>query len=191
VDPKFRSSFIPKKPLSTKTEGGKIKRRSSFNLMSFIATAIFVVAILASGGSFAYKYYLEDQINQKGILLTEARSLLDLGEIENFKLLDERLSAAWALLRKHKITSQFFEMLETNTLHNIQFDRYEFTENLEIVLKGKAATFNALALQADVFERQNLIEETDYNDFIIGKDELIQFTMTTRLSLQEIKYLMQ
>ena len=194
MDPKFRSSFIPKKPLSSKSEGGRVKKRSSFNLMTFIASLVFIVAVVASGGVYAYSFVLQDQIDQKGIELTEARKLLNLQQIDNYKLLDERLSTAWTLFRDHKITSSFFTLLEDTTLHNVQFNSYRFESSdgeseLQISLIGQASDFNALALQADVFERQNLIRDTEFESIEILEDKSILFTLKTHLDSEEVAFI--
>ena len=189
MDPKFRSSFIPKKPLSTKTEGSVRRARKSFNMMTFVASAIFLVAVFGSAGTFGYKYILTDQISQKGVKLNEARSLLDMSEIESFKLLDDRLSTAWTILRNHKITSQVFEVLENHTLHNVQFDRYKYSGDLKDVFNGVAANFNSLALQADIFENLPLFNEITYSQFEVDEDGLVGFSLTAQLNPSEIGYL--
>ncbi len=171
--------------------------------MAFIATLIFVVAVLASAGVYGYKYVLEDRIDQKGIALTEARSLIQMDQINEFKLLDQRLDTAWGLLRNHKITSAFFDLLEANTLHNVQFDSYQYLvieggdrgEELTIRLDGQAASFEALVLQADMLRRQTLISDVAISN--IGRETMentllgsnnIRFSVEAQLNPVEVAY---
>ena len=193
MDPRFRSSFIPKKQVAQESPARKkSKRPSSINLFALASSLLFIVSVVAAGGMFGYTYILEERINQKGIELSEGRALLDLDQIDDYKLLDQRLETAWNLLRNHKTTSKLFGLLETNTLHNVQFNEYEFELTVEdeliATLKGEAATFNALALQVDVFDRQSLFSSVAYSDIHVTNTGTVGFTMTSIFDPNEVLY---
>lgn len=199
MDPKFRSSFIPKKPISGKPEMGRVRRRKkSFDIFTLGSIIIFFIALIAAGTTYGYAYVLQDQVDQKGEELVKKIELINLEQIEDFKLLDNRLNVAWRLLRDHKITSRFFELLEENTLHTISFDSYTFEREsgdalYAIELSGEAESFDALALQADVLRRQTLIKSVElFNlDSITSKEGLILFTIEAMFDPKEIAYIIE
>jgi len=202
VDPKFRSSFIPKKPLAPKTGGVKVRRRTSFNMMTFVSSLIFVVAAAGSAGVYGYKYILQNRIDQKGVELTDARKKIQINQIEEFKLLDQRIDQAWGLLRNHKVTSAFFDFLEDYTLHNVQFDSYNYLakegdeKDMVVRLEGQSGSFESLVLQADILKQQMLISNVKFSE--VNRDTQgnslrgsgnVQFLIETQLNPTEVAYM--
>lgn len=125
MDPKFRTSFIPKKRVGTPSVQPK-RRRGSFNLLSFIGVTVFIISILVSGGMFGYQYILEQSINERGNALAEARRSIDDVYINSLKNIDERLTVSNQLLDKHVILSSFFEFLEKFTLKSVQLSSLDY-----------------------------------------------------------------
>lgn len=82
MEPKFQSSFIPKKPVvdSPKVFVPVEKER---NIFSIIASIIFVITLLVAGGVFGYKYYLDKQIADADIALNEAREAFDINKMKD------------------------------------------------------------------------------------------------------------
>jgi len=72
MEPKFQTSFIPKKPIISEP-GSRVAVSHSINIFSAIATIVFALTILTSGGVFIYKNILESQILLSDKSLNAAR----------------------------------------------------------------------------------------------------------------------
>lgn len=191
MDPKFRSSFIPKKPFSKTSE--KYSNRHPLNFISFLGTLLFVAAVLVSGATFGYKLILNDRINAKGNELSVIKERLNFEQINDFKRLDERLEVAQTLLQEHKALTVFFDALEANTLHSVQFAT--FTYNMDpiinatkITMSGKASSFNALSLQSDLLERVDIIRNVTFNDLELNPFGNVLFTVEVYVDPNLIVY---
>lgn len=192
MDPKFRSSFIPKKPLSVKSTG-KIKRHHSFNLIVFLAGLLFIAALGLSGGAFVYERILDERVDQKGIQLSNEKNNLNLGNIEEYKSLSMRLQVAQSLINSHKALSKLFYTLNEETLHNVAYTGFSVSDsldgaNVKIKINGQAASFNALTVQSDVFKRNSMIKDFSFTDISLATNGAVTFSIEAELVGSKLLY---
>lgn len=172
METKFQTSFIPKRPILASTES-PIKVKHPLNLIGIISTFIFIVAALAAGGLFGYQRYLKGRVGDMEQRLIEERSAIQSDLIDKFVRLDTRINSAEQLLKKHVATTLFFDTLEAMTVKDVQFR--EFTYRMEdngaisVSMRGVAGSYNALALQSALFNKNKLVREPNFSD--IGLDD--------------------
>ena len=190
MNPKFRSSFIPKKPIVTKSLDSKKYR--SFNILTFVATVVFVVSLAASGGVVAYERFIETSIDQKGIELENARQAIDPELIEEFRALDKKLRTAEKLFGRHIAMTLFFDFLESSTLQNVQYDNFSYELDpdgvIKIIMKGIAQSFNSLTLQSDIFRDSDIILEPVFSGLILDESGNVQFDVTATVDPSFVLY---
>lgn len=191
MDPKFRSSFIPKQPLTSKGHGNSA-RRSSFNLLTFISTVVFLVAIFGTAGAFVYQFLIERSINQKGIELQSVRTTIEPEQVEAFKQLDRKLSAVREILDNHLAMTELFNFLEQSTLQSIQFDTFSHILNLDgtltIGMQGKARSFSSLVLQSDIFLQSGFIRDAAFSNFNLDESGNVSFNVQGTVDMINVSY---
>ena len=190
MNSKIRSSFIPKKSIVTKSS--TLKQYRSFNILTFVATAVFVVSLLASGGVFIYERLIKNSIDQKGIELENARQTIDMGLINEFKALDKKLRTAEELLGRHIAMTLFFDFLESSTLQNVQYNEFGYIFNtddvISIDMEGIAQSFNSLTLQSDIFRDSDIILDPVFSGLILDESGNVQFKFRARIDPSFVLY---
>lgn len=165
----------------------------TFNLFSFVGTLVFIVTLIATGGMFGYTLMIEGRVEEKGNQLKDVKSTLDVARVQDFKQLDERLALADSLLAEHTALTKFFDALEAATLHSVQFNSFNYKTDptsgtLLVTLSGEAESYNALSLQADVFERESLILTQAYSNISLSKLGTVLFSVEIGMNANGILY---
>ena len=109
MDKEFKTTFIPKKNLSSvpKTESVKAKsRRSLFSLLSIL---LFIVAIISTAVVYVYKFSVAESIKADIEDINSVEREFEPQAILKLKELDVRLQAGTELLEKHIAVSGFLE----------------------------------------------------------------------------------
>ncbi len=195
MDPKFQSSFIPKgSPTST---GGTSYASTNFasgrplkegNLFSFMATIIFALSFLAALGLLGYTYYLNYSINRMKAELVAARDNLEPEVINELIRLDSRLNFARDLITNHQIVTPLFAFLSASTPVTVRFKDFNLShteKGVVLRLQGEARGYGALALQADIFNKQKFFNNATFSDFNLSEkgDVVFSFQATVDPSL--------
>ncbi len=180
MDTKFQTSFIPKRPVVAGE--APLRAKQPLNLLSIIATFIFIVAILAMGGEFAYKHYINSKLVSMNQQLTAAQAEIRDDLINQFIRLDSRLKSAQELLQGHIATSLLFETLQNQTVKNIQFSDMTYqadpaTGAVTVYMRGLAVSYNAIALQASIFNNNKYIKNALFSDMSLDQKGQVQFTL--------------
>lgn len=186
MDTKPQSSFIPKK----QSEGRAFS--SSGGLFPFLASMLFVVALIASVSVFAYEKYLSGQIAKMDQDLSAARTAIQPELINQLVRSDKRIISATELVANHVTVSSFFELLQTITLQNLQFTAFSFGSaeggSLTITMKGEARTYATVALQAKIFnDNENFINPQFSNLDLNDKGDVV-FSFRSQINPKLISY---
>ena len=107
MEPKFQSSFIPKKPIGSSGGTSSASIIRSTNIFSVMATVIFLATVGASVGLFVYKNILTDQITQADKDITANRAAFQPEKIQQLVDANARITASGSLLEKHVVVSNF------------------------------------------------------------------------------------
>jgi hypothetical protein len=191
MDSNVQPSFIPKKPLTQPTGP---RPHHSVSFFSIIATVVFFTSILIAGGVFGYKYFLNKQLTEKKADLKTSLKSFEPMLINDLGRLDARLLAAKELMDNHFAMTGFFDVLEQATLRNVRFMNFAFTTTAEastVNMTGEAASFVAVALQADEFQKQDIRKYI--NNVVITNPNLasngnVSFSLTGTIELKNLSY---
>ena len=82
MDPRFNTSFIPKKPAVDIPSSPGSYHTTSVNIFSVLAGIIFTVAVLGAVGVFGYKIMLKNQISAAGKEIDAARNAFEVDKIK-------------------------------------------------------------------------------------------------------------
>ena len=152
MEPQFKSSFIPKKPVSPVSM--RQTRSKPVGFLLVLSSVVLVATALLAGGLFGYGIYLKNDLVLKQEALKIAKRDLQPALVQEIRRVDARLRHSQQLIENHLALSPVFSLLERSTLTSVQFTNFAYVFNPEggvtLELSGIAPSFAALALQSDV-----------------------------------------
>jgi hypothetical protein len=156
VEPNFKTSFIPKKPIVAE----RVKKPFSIGIFSVLAFFVLLTVLLVTGGLYLYKVSLNKSIADKVNQLNIAKNRFEPSEIIQLQLLDKRLNAATEILANHISVTPIFQALEAITMKSVRFTdfSYELASGnnakghvVNVKMAGLAVGYRSIALQSDLF----------------------------------------
>lgn len=196
MDPKFQSSFIPKKPLSVSggpsasAPGGYAKVPDG-NIFSVVATIIFILTLLAAGGLFGYKYILNRQLASVEQQVTAARDAFQPQTILELVGVSARIMSAKNLLEKHVMLSSLFNLLQSLAVKKVQFGlfTYQNTANSPTVtIDMQAQSYNALSEQSAIFHQNSFLQNPTFSDFDLADNGNVTVKFAAQIDPKLLSY---
>lgn len=191
MDPKFQTSFIPKKPLIQTTN---VKPARTTNLFTLISSIIFITVLVLSAGVFGYKFYLT---RANATLALELDSYLQRFEPELIAQLsrdDARIESGKTLLNQHIAVTSLMEFLSRVTLSSVRFTTFSYVADARKVtlnMTGEAKNFAAVALQSDEFLKEAnkpYIQNPLFSNLTLDKSGNVKFDFTGTMDASKISY---
>lgn len=190
MEPKFQNSFIPKKPMGL-TQNMGVPVVHSTNIFSVLAGIIFVIALLISGGLFAYGKILGGQIKDAQGKILAARGAYEPEKIKELIDIDKKMTSSADLLRNHVAVSEVLALLEGLTLKKMRFTSFEYAKNNNkptLAITGDIQTYNALARQQEFFASTEFIRNPRFTDFNLGDNGYISVKFSADIDQNLISY---
>ncbi len=188
MDPRFQTSFIPKKPIVAQPG----RAPSSINLFSLLATVVFIVALALSGGVFFYKQLTQKQIDANKVSLEKAKDAFEPDTINQIVRLDTRIVTSKKLLANHLAITPFFDFLSSITLPTVRFKTFDFThlgkDKIKVSMSGQARDYASVALQSDLLNKQKYLKETIIGDMSLDSSGTISFSVDTVVDPDLLSY---
>lgn len=190
MEPQFKSSFIPKKPVASVSM--RQVRSKPLGILFFIAAMLLTASILLAGAVLGYGEYLRRAVDMKSQALEEARSNLEPAVIEDLRRLDARMQHTKGVLRNHLALSPVFELLEEHTTRSVQYDTFSYLfspgGDVELSFSGKAASFASLAFQSDVFNRVPMFTSATFSNLSVDELGRVGFSLKLIVDPAAISY---
>ena len=193
MEPKFKTSFIPKQSLANQVPSKPVhKTKKGFRLGTVLALLILVVSLGLAGFAFFYTTYLEGKIESQSDSLRKSREAFSPELLQELKRFDNRLQSASEILDQHIAPSGMYALVEEVTLKSVQFNSFTFNvvgnDIVQMDLTGTALDLDAVALQADVFEQNNFISSPVISDIIVNEDGTIGFSVIAQIQKDHLDY---
>jgi hypothetical protein len=190
MDQEFQTSFIPKK-----TETVKPKRSgSSFGLINTISFVLLIMSIIMAGGVYFYRDNLATRVQEMQVSLNRARNIFEPSLLEELRILDKRMRAAREILQGHIAVSPIFNILQETTLPNIRYINFQYELSLanpnlvQVSMTGEATSYDAITLQADLFNRNRFIRNPIFSNFSLNRNGLIDFDLSFDVSRSLVSF---
>ena len=187
---RVKTSFIPKASLSV--EGARRPSSSPLALVNIAASAILIIAVLASVGVFLFQQYTAQSLESKKESLERSRAAFEPATIKELSRLDTRITTGSTLLTTHVALSKLFSDLESRTLSTVRFKNFSYAViapgQVQLSMTGEAESFNAVALQSDAFSKSGILTEPIFSDVNIDKSGLIIFDFTSVVDTTRVLY---
>lgn len=192
MPPKFQSSFIPKGPISAPMQAsqGAVRRRPR-DIVSMVAVFVFSLSVLSALGVFLYVGFLNYRVKSMTAELDRARAALSPETVNELVRLDDRIVSTGELIRRHRVLSPLFNLLESSTPRTVRFTEFDYRvmeDGPKLSLKGEAAGYAALALQADIFNKSPYLKNPVFSDLTLDERGNVVFVMTAALSPELLSY---
>ena len=191
MEPKFQTSFIPKKPIgSTVSPSSNISAGGS--LFSSIATVVFVITLLTSGALFVYKNILSGQVEQYDKEINDASNAIQPQKIQDLIDANSRVTVTKTLLDNHVVVSKLLTLLNDLTIKRIRFTSLNYiNKNKEssLSISLEAQTYNALVQEQSLLQINEFIKNPVFSNFSLGDNGFItvDFSATVDPSLVSYK----
>lgn len=197
-----RSSFIPKQVVGVTPK--TIRRKRVFNVFGTLSVIFLLAAIIAAGGAFGYRLYLESRLESQKKLLEEQEKRFDASQITEIRNFDRRLDAVSYLLDNHGAPSKVFAALESVTERNVQYTSFNFEQrasgDVTLDINGITSDFDKVALQLSSYFAENLFAdvvitkvgqqtlEGDEEEEVVSQDDVVGFHLLANISAANIAY---
>lgn len=191
MEPKFQTSFIPKRNIESGSDRGVSRDVDDTNIFTLGATIIFIFTVLIAGGLFTYKGILLKQLDMKGKEVDAARSAIEPDKIKDILEANYRIQASKNLLDNHQVTSGLLVLLGQLAIKNIQFNSLSYQNKIggpSINIKSEVRTYNALAYQQEVMLKNELLRQVTFSDVALGENGSIRFSISARLDPNLVSY---
>ena len=190
MEPKFQTSFIPKKPIvGTQVSGASLVRNT--NVFSVVATVVFLVAVITSGALFVYKNVLTGQIADADSQINVARAAFQPEKIQELVDANSKITAAATLLNNHILVSKMLLLLQDLTVKKLRFNDLTYVNKNNsptVTISGEVQSYNALADQQDVFLKNEFIKSPTFSNFVLGDNGYITVDFSARLDPSLLSY---
>ena len=189
MEPKFQTSFIPKRSLSESISPRKMPKR--VDLFFILALVVFLLSLLMAGGVLVYGQYVKKSIDRKSASLEEAKTAFDPALIAEFSRLSKKMSVARELLGKHVSASAIFRALSDSTLKSVKFDDFVYLfapDKITITMKGQARSFSSIALQSDLFGKNKVFDDLVFSNLNLDKNGNVNFVFSAEIDSANILY---
>lgn len=195
MEPKFKTSFIPKQSLQTQEEVRFVPKKQSapVGLATTLTFLVLIAALSASAGFYLYKQHLITSIEKKRTTINQQREAFEPALVKEYTRVATRLDAAHKILDAHNAMTFAFSLLEQITLKKVEYstmilsyDRTAGTVNL--ALTGSARSYKVLALQSDVFGSNQFVQEPTVNGLKAQEGGTVGFTVSAKLDPRLISY---
>lgn len=187
-----QTSFIPKHSLDTQT---RVQRADTVSIFTLLSTLVFFLALVAAGGTFFWKYTLQNDVKEVETVLVREKNDFDEREITELTKLDQRLIVASQLLDSRLYTSKIFELLNANTIQTVRFGKFNVDplvtdkNKLRVLVSGQAKDYASVALQADVFSKlTDSVLEYEFSNLTLDVAGNVLFDMNATIDKRAISF---
>ncbi|MFH0804367.1 MAG: hypothetical protein V1896_02085 [Candidatus Zambryskibacteria bacterium] len=185
--PNFKSSFIPKGPV---TEEVFKKKKAGF--LGVLVVSLFISSIVISIAMYVYKGIVKSDIQNLELQLAEAEKNIDKKTINEMSQFSKKLNVAKAIVLKHQVVSKFLETLASSTVSTVQFNNFNYGNleegKLSVNLQGEAASYASIALQESIFSQNKYFKSISFSNLNLSDKGSVSFGLVISVDSQISAY---
>ena len=190
MEPKFQTSFIPKKPILNQGGMGSGVVRET-NVVSIVASIFFIASMLTAGGLYAYKYVLLKQIDESINSINTESAAFQMDKIKELINSNNRILSSKGLLDKHVTVSKLLYLIQDLTVKKMRILSLSYTNQggtPAVSLVGDLQTYNALAEQARIFGESDYLKNSQFSNFTLQDNGYIKVDFSSTVDTNLISY---
>lgn len=173
-------SLIPKERKSKGLPGFVSFRAPQIELTSIakMGLALILVSFLATGGLYAWKYFLNKKIVSLNSELQTVTGQRDASLENRLQNLNSVLEIFKNVLDNHEYWTKFFGLLEEKTLNTVTFRSFDGDDAAStVVMDGSAPSYDVLARQIKIFEESEGIMSAAASSIALSETGRVNFTV--------------
>lgn len=189
----IQSSFIPQEAEVVVSNNDRYASNTDglSDLFTLFAVVLFVASLALAGGVFLYEQFLSAQTTQKIEDLARAKAAFDPALVQRLIRLDDRMRIAEQILETHPAPSVLFDALNMSTLTTVSFGSFAYDatdpKNITVTMNGIAKSVNSVALQDDVFSKNDVVTNPIFTG-IARQVDGVHFSVKTNVNFNAIRY---
>ena len=185
--PNFQSSFIPKEPAAQ-----EVFKKKKTGIVGSLIVTLFVISIFSAAGLYAYKIFLNRDVQSLKAELVRSEEGIDKETIKELSDFNEKLKASELLIFKHAVLSNFLNTLASSTVSSVRFTGLDYkfvgSDALSVDLTGEATGYAAVALQENVFSADPNFRSVMFSDLKLADGGLVAFNLSISVDPQMSVY---
>ncbi len=189
MEPRFQTSFIPKK--ATGNDFERAAAKDDTDIFSLTATIVFLATAVLFGGLFGYRMLLVKQIAQADSEINAAREAIQPEKIKELIEANFRIKSSLALLENHVVTTKLLKILGDSTIQKLRFESLEYKYIVgapTIKIRSEVLTYNAFAVQQDVISKNEFFKNSTFTNIALGENGNIKYEFSSLVGRDVVSY---
>jgi hypothetical protein len=154
-----------------------------FSSLGKIGLILILVISLATGGLYAWKFFLNKKVTNLNTSLQQITGQRDAALESRLENLNTVLEVFKTVLDDHRYWSLFFKVLEEKTLNTITFKAFEGDDTkTSVIMSGSAPSYGALAQQVKILENTQGIASVLASNMELSEIGRVNFDMEITFS---------
>ncbi len=191
MDPKFQTSFIPKKPIVIGGLSATLPKDDSVGLFYIVSVILFIVTLFSMAGLYGYKIIVSKQLQQAETELNAAREAFDPNAVQDLISTSRRISFADQLLSKHVATSRILDLLGSLTIKKFKFNTLSYKNDeggSKVTAEVESLSYSMFGQQALLFQANSNLKDPVFSDFDITDKGTIKARFSSLIDPNLISY---
>lgn len=201
MEPKFQTSFIPKKPLIPVSGlTSSVPQHHTTSIFMIIAVFAFIISIGAAGSMYFWKSYLESSQKTYKEQLAKRETQFNPDLIEELKRQNIKIDLGKQLINNHIAMSQIFGIIGSLTIEDVRFLNMDVTtgttnsDGIKVNMKGYGTSLSAVAWQSDVLGKldryglRNVVKNPILSDPSLDNNGLVSFGFNATINPANLSY---
>jgi hypothetical protein len=182
MENQFTTTFIPKKPLTQPVENGRVPVSRPVGLFSTIAMLLFFATIAAGVGVYFWEQYETKSVATLSDSIKKIEKGFEPQLISQLQTLDKQLRNGNLVVKNHRVVSPMFDMLETATLKQVRFTKFDLAfdevKGALVKMSGESDGYRSIAQQSDVFGANTFLKDTIFSNFFLTQKGKVSFDVS-------------
>lgn len=182
MENQFTTTFIPKKPMVADPSPSDAPISRPVGILSSLSLVLFFVMVAISGGVYAWKYYTEQNVADLAESVVKTQKEFEPSSITKLQQLDKQLRNANTLVKNHIVLSPVFNLLESSTLKQVQFNKFDIafddTKGFQVKMSGVAADYETIAQQSDALGGSTFLKNVIFSNFTLNQFGKVSFDLS-------------
>lgn len=190
MEPKFQTSFIPKKPIVNDI-GVEVRVVRDTNVISLIGNIFFIATLVALGGLYAGKMIVRNQIDTAKTEIKKESEAFQLDKVNELIDNNSRIVAAKNLVDKHVAVSPLLSLVESLTVKRMRLLGLVYSNKAGVPtlnLTAEALNYNVLAEQSRIFKESTYMSNNQFSNFVLEDNGYIKVDFATAIDTNLVTY---
>lgn len=183
MENQFTTTFIPKKPMvpeASPSTGAPVSR--PVGILSSLSLVLFFITIATGAGVYLWEQYETKNLATLSASVQNVQKEFEPQLITQLQSLDKQLRNANVLVKNHTVVSPIFDLLESTTLKQVQFGKFEYAvdekSGVQVKISGTADGYQSIAQQADVLGSSTFLKNVIFSNFFLTPQGKVSFDLS-------------